>query len=244
MIDRGQKMSRQYIITRENPKSPVAEAFRTLRTNIQFSSIDSAIKSIVITSSGPSEGKSTISVNTAATIAQADKKVLLIDCDLRKPKVHTFFKIRNGQGLTNILVEDLDYKEAVCNIDDIENFHVLTAGPIPPNPSELLGSKKMKGFIEKVKDEYDMVILDAPPVGMVTDAAILSTIVDGTIFVCAVGEANIEATKVAKNLLDKVNANILGVVLNKVPVKGGGYYKYHYYNYYNYEYYSGDDGND
>ena len=94
-------MSRQYIITRENPKSPVAEAFRTLRTNIQFSSIDRTIKSIVFTSSGPNEGKSTISVNTAVTMAQAEKKVLLIDCDLRKPKVHTFFNIRNGQGLTN-----------------------------------------------------------------------------------------------------------------------------------------------
>lgn len=237
-------MSKQYIITKENPKSPVAEAYRTLRTNIQFSSIDSIIKSIVITSSGPSEGKSTISVNTAVTMAQAEKKVLLIDCDLRKPKVHTFFKIRNGQGLTNILVEDLDYKKAINKIDNIENLHVLTSGPIPPNPSELLGSKKMEGFVEKAKDAYDMVILDAPPVGMVTDAAILSTIVDGTIFVCAVGQANIEASKAAKNLLEKVNAHILGVVLNKVPVKGGGYYKYHYYNYYNYEYYTGDDEND
>lgn len=237
-------MSKQYIITHENPKSPTAEAYRTLRTNIQFSSIDSTIKSIVFTSSGPNEGKSTISVNTAVTMAQAEKKVLLIDCDLRKPKVHTFFNIRNGQGLTNILVEDLDYKKAINKIDNMDSLHVLTSGPIPPNPSELLGSKKMKGFVEKVKDEYDMVILDTPPVGMVTDAAILSTIVDGTILVCAVGEANIEATKIAKNLLEKVNANILGAVLNKVPVKGGGYYKYHYYNYYNYEYYGGDEVND
>lgn len=237
-------MKKQTIMAYENPKSPVAEAYRTLRTNIQFSCIDKKVKTIVVTSAGPGEGKSTVASNLAVSITQADKKVLFIDCDLRKPKIHTFFRMRNGEGLTNILVKDLDYKEAINKINYIENFHVLTAGPIPPNPSELLGSKKMKGFIEKVKDEYDMVILDAPPVGMVTDAAILSTIVDGTIFVCAVGEANIEATKVAKNLLDKVNANILGVVLNKVPVKGGGYYKYHYYNYYNYEYYSGDDGND
>lgn len=232
------------IITYENPKSPIAEAFRTLRTNIQFSSIDKTVKTIVITSPGPGEGKSTISVNTAVTMAQSEKKVLLIDCDLRKPKIHTFFKLHNGQGLTNILVEDVKCKDIVHEIDLASGLYVLTAGPIPPNPAELLGSNKMKSFVEDMKNEYDYIILDSPPVGMLTDAAILSTIADGTILVCAVGHANVEATKGAKALLEKVNANILGVVLNKVPVKSGGYYKYHYYSYYNYDYYAEGEKND
>lgn len=231
-------MTKRQIITHDNPKSPISEAYRTLRTNIQFSSIDKDIKTMVITSSGPGEGKSTISVNTAVTMAQADKKVVIIDCDLRKPKLHTFFRMRNGQGLTNVLVEDVDYKEVVNSVEEIESLDLLTAGPIPPNPAELLGSQKMKTFIDEIKEDYDMVILDTPPAGMLTDAVILSSIADGTILVCAVGQANIEAAKSAKALLEKANANILGVVLNKVPIKGGGYYKYHYYNYYDYSYYS------
>lgn len=231
-------MAKRQIITHDNPKSPISEAYRTLRTNIQFSSIDKDIKTIVLTSPGPGEGKSTISVNTAVTMAQADKKVVIIDCDLRKPKLHTFFRMRNGQGLTNVLVEDVDYKEVVNSVEEIEGLDLLTAGPIPPNPAELLGSQKMKTFIDEIKEDYDMVILDTPPAGMLTDAVILSSIADGTILVCAVGQANIEAAKSAKALLEKANANILGVVLNKVPIKGGGYYKYHYYNYYDYSYYS------
>lgn len=216
------------VITYENPKSPISEAFRTLRTNIQFSSIDKEISSIVITSSGPGEGKSTVSVNTAMTMAQSGKKVLLVDCDLRKPKVHTFFRLFNGQGLTNILSEGLDIKEAVYEPDMEKNLHVLTAGPIPPNPAELLGSRRMKKFVKESETIYDMIILDSPPVGLVTDSAILSTVASGTILVCAVGQAEVEASMSAKGLLEKVDANILGVVLNKVPVKQGGYYKYHY----------------
>ncbi len=227
-------MRRQNIITHKNPKSPISEAFRTLRTNIQFSSIDKELSSIVMTSSGPGEGKSTVSVNTAMTMAQADKKILLVDCDLRKPKIHTFFGVLNVYGLTNILAEGLPLEDVVYEPDVEDDLHVLMAGPIPPNPAELLGSKRMRGFLKEAETKYDMVILDSPPVGMVTDAAILSTIADGTILVCAVEQAEIEATKAAKALLDKVEANILGVVLNKVPVSQGGYYKYHYYNYYSY----------
>ncbi len=222
------------IITRENPKSPIAEAFRTLRTNVQFSSIDKKINSIVFTSSGPGEGKSTVAVNTATTMAQADKKILLVDCDLRKPVVHTFFGILNARGLTNVLVEGVPLEDAIYKPDSNSNFHVLTAGPIPPNPAELLGSKSMKRFLRDAEIKYDTIILDSPPIGVVTDSAILSTIVDGTILVCAVGEADIEAAKDAKTLLEKVDANILGVILNKVPMNQGGYYKYHYHNYYSY----------
>jgi capsular exopolysaccharide synthesis family protein len=233
-------MARSKIITYENPKSPTAEAYRTLRTNIQFSSIDKTIKSIVVTSFGPGEGKSTVTVNTAVTMAQAEKKVLLIDCDLRKPKVHTFFRIHNGEGLTNIIAGNLDYKEAIKTTEIVSGLDIITSGPIPPNPAELIGSQKMKNFLNQVKEDYDIVLVDASPVGMVTDAAILSSIVDGTIFVCAVGETDVEGAKSTKELLDKVNANILGVVLNKVPIKErGGYYRYQYYRY---SYYNDDSG--
>lgn len=220
------------LITLANPKSPVSEAFRTLRTNIQFSSIDKEIKTIVVTSSSPSEGKSTIVSNFATTIAQSDKKVILIDCDLRKPRVHKTFDLNNLEGLTNILMGDKKLSDVVYIYENLENLNVITSGPIPPNPAELMGSKRMKEFLDEIKEEYDMVILDSPPVGLVTDSAVLSTIADGLILVTAVGQADIEMVKGAKELLNKVNANIIGVVLNKVQTGMGSYYKYQYYNYY------------
>lgn len=224
-------MNNKELVVYKNPKSPISEAFRTLRTNIQFSNIDNDIKSIVITSSGPGEGKSTVISNLAITMAQADKKVLLIDADLRKPRINKVFNIANLSGLTNVLSENLDYKTIVVSTE-VSNLEILTSGPIPPNPAELLGSNRMKSFLEKVGEDYDMVLIDAPPIGIVTDAAVLSTKCDGVILVCAVGQAMTNAAKNAKELLQKVNANILGVVLNKIPLSKGGYYKYHYYNYY------------
>lgn len=233
-------MRKSRIFTVRNPKSPVSEAFRTLRTNIEFSSVDKPIRSLVVTSSGPGEGKSTVSINIATTMAQMGKRVLLVDCDLRKPSLHKDFNMASLWGLTNILVEDMDYTDVLYEAKGIKGLDVIGSGPIPPNPAELLGSNKMKNFVDDMIEKYDMVILDASPIGMVTDSAILSSIVDGTILVCGVGEADINATKRAKDLLDKVNANILGVVLNKVPINGSGYYKYHYSQYYDDSYY--DDG--
>lgn len=224
-------MKNRELIVHNNPKSPTSEAYRTLRTNIQFSNIDKNIKSIVVTSSGPGEGKSTVISNLSITMAQVDKKVLLIDADLRKPRIHKVFSLFNNNGLTTVLSENLDYKEVIISTG-IGNLDILTSGPIPPNPAELLGSNKMKDFLEKIKEDYDVILLDAPPVGMVTDAAVLSTKCDGLILVCAVGQAIKEAAINAKELLQNVNANILGVVMNKVPTNEGGYYKYHYYNYY------------
>lgn len=222
-------MEETIIITNRDPKSSAAEAYRTLRTNIEFSNIDRSIKSIVITSSNPNEGKSTVAINLSVAMANANKKVLLIDSDLRKPTLHLFVGVSNDTGLTNVLVEDVDYKKLVKSISDLEHLDILISGPIPPNPSELLGSNKMKIFLEKVLEDYDMIFLDSPPVGLVTDAAILSTVVDGTILICAAGETEIDQAKVAKSLLEKVNANIIGVVLNKIPIKKGKYYKYNYY---------------
>lgn len=234
------KNERNKLITLSNPKSPVSEAFRTLRTNIQFSSIDKEIKTIIVTSSSPTEGKSTIAVNLAITIAQSDKKVILIDCDLRKPRIHKLFGLNNLEGFTSVLMGEKRFSDVIYKYEGLENFNVVSSGPIPPNPAELLGSKKMKEFLDSIKEEYDIIILDTPPVGLVTDSAVLSTIVDSLILVSAVGQTDIEMVKRAKMLLDKVSANIIGVVLNKIPIEGRSYYKYHYYQYYNY--YGEDEG--
>lgn len=220
------------LISLTNPKSPVTEAFRTLRTNIQFSSIDEEIRTLVITSSTPTEGKSVVTNNMAAIMAQGDKKVLLIEGDLRKPRIHEHFKLSNHQGLTNILVGDKDLKDVVNRYAPLDNLYILTSGPIPPNPAEILGSKKMKDFLNKAKEDYDIILIDTPPIGLVTDSAVLSTICDALIYVVAVGQTEVDVVKHSKDLLDTVNANIIGVVLNKVPVDGRSYYKY--YNYYGY----------
>lgn len=223
------------IITLKNPKSPVSEAYRILRTNIQFSSPDKKIQSILITSSGPSEGKTTTSVNLAVTMAQAGSRTILIDCDQRKPKVHKLLSISNQIGLSNLLIEEVDMDEAVIH-SGIENLDILSSGTRPPNPSELLASEKMQNFIECLKDKYDYIILDTPPVIMVTDAQILSKYADGCILVVASGEADREAAAKAKEQLEKVNAKILGVVLNKLETNRRGYYGYYYH------YYYGEDG--
>lgn len=222
------------LISLTDPKSPITEAFRTLRTNIQFSSIDKQLKTIIITSSTPGEGKSTISANLAGTIAQGEKKVLLVDCDLRKPKVHKTFNINNVEGLTNLLVGNKSVEEVAHKYEGLENLYIITSGPIPPNPAELLASKRMEDFITDIKKDFDMIILDTPPVGLVTDSAVLSTVADGLILVTAVAQTEIGNVVIGKELLNKVKANIIGVVLNKVPIENRAYSKYGYSKYYGY----------
>jgi len=222
------------IISIDNPKSPISEAYRTLRTNIQFSSFDKTLKSIVLTSSGPGEGKSTTACNLAVTMAQSGSKVLLIDSDLRKSQVHKYFDLSNNQGLTTVLAKQVSIGEALKK-SSVLGLDILTAGPKPPNPAELVGSKAMREFIQEMSAQYDRVIIDSPPVGVVTDAALLSTAVDGTILVVASGHVTIEAVQRSKSLLENVNANIIGVLLNKIPMDGRGYYGYYYYHYYDEE---------
>ena len=219
------------LITLKNPKSRSAEAFRTLRTNIQFSSLDKELKSIVVTSSGSGEGKSTIISNLAITMAESGKKVILVDCDFRKPSIHKKMGVTNSIGLTNILVQNVKKEECMVNTT-VNNLYILTSGPIPPNPAELLGTKKMRDFIEELKSEFDMVLIDAPPVLAVTDAQILSTIVDGVIFVASYGEAQKDAVVDAKQLIEKVGGKILGIVFNKVPESVSSYYGKYYKGYY------------
>ncbi len=228
-------MENAKLFTLKNPKSLVSEAFRTLRTNIQFTNIDKNIKTLVVTSSGPGEGKTTIACNLATSIAQTEKRVLLIDCDMRKPRVHKVFGITNLEGLTNILMGEKKISEVEFRGDqNIKSLTVLTSGPIPPNPAELLGSRRMRDFLEDMRDQFDMIILDSPPINLVTDSAVLSTITDGTIMVVEVGKTDVEAAINAKELLEKVNANLIGVVLNKIPTRGRSYYDYSYYQYEDY----------
>lgn len=216
------------IISITKPKSPIAEAYRGIRTSIEFSNLDKKLKVINVTSSMQNEGKSTVMANLAVSFANLDKKVLIMEGDLRNPSVHRMFNISNINGLTDILVNNKSFLDCVyCT--DVKNLHVLTCGPIPPNPSEMLSSNKIRQFVDSLRDYYDYIFIDAPPIGIVTDAGIISTYTDGCIFVVGAGDADIEMAKVSKERLEKVGANILGVVLNKFEASGAnGYYNYYY----------------
>lgn len=218
------------LITRKDPKSPISEAYRTIRTNIEFSNLDKEIKTIVVTSSQQNEGKSTVIANLAVSFSgMEDKKVLVLEGDLRNPTVHRMFNVSNAHGITEILTGQKSFEECV-HTTEVKGLHVVTCGKIPPNPSEMLASKKMKAFIESLKDHYDYIFIDAPPIGIITDAGIISTYSDGTMLVVASNEVDIDMLKIAKERLEKVNSNILGVVLNKFEDGSGshGYYNYYY----------------
>lgn len=220
---------KRLLVTHEYPKSTVSEQYRMIRSNIDFSTVDSAIRTIVVTSAAPSAGKSTSAANIAITYAQADKKVLLIDGDLRKPTVHYTFETNNAIGLSTLITNQAESKQ-VIKPTEIKNLDIITSGPIPPNPSELLGSNNMENIITDLLEYYDVIIIDTPPVLAVTDAAILSKITDGTILVTNVANNNKNHLLKTKEVLVKANANILGVILNNV--KNGKKDDYYYYNYY------------
>ena len=212
-------------VLEKQPKSVEAESYRILRTNIMYSSFDKKIKRILVTSSEPGEGKSTTSGNLALAFAQDEKKVILIDCDLRKPSLHKKFRISNNRGLSDVII-DRD-KLNKCIQKRTEYLDILTAGKIPPNPSEMLGSQAMSSLLDELSNIYDVIILDSPPVLAVTDAQILSTKSDGVVLVVRAEKTKKDTVLAAKGVLDKVNANILGTVLN-----GGDKNKDNYYYYY------------
>lgn len=221
-------MENQNIITIRKPKSPISEAYRTLRTNIQFSSFDNKVQIIVITSSGPGEGKSTTAANLAVVMAESGAKTILIDCDQRKPTLHKIFSLSNQAGISDLLVGNIKFQEAV-KITTIQNLDILTSGTKPPNPAELLASSKMKQFIESLRENYEYIIIDTPPVIAVTDAQLLSSYADGCILVVASSQVEREVAEKAKELLRKVNAKILGAVLNKLEMNEKRYYYNYYY---------------
>lgn len=218
------------ITSYSNPKSHIAEAYRSIRSNIEFSNIDKNLKIIAVTSSQSNEGKSTVISNLAATFASLEnKRVLIIDGDLRNPTIHKMFGMSNLYGITDILTGQKDVEKCIESTE-ISGLDVLKVGKVPPNPSEILQTKKMRDFIEVIKEYYDYVFIDTPPIGIVSDAGIISQYSDGVILLVGSNETDIEAAKISKERLEKVGANILGVVLNKFEAEGSayGYYGYYY----------------
>lgn len=221
------------LIANTDAKSPVSEAYRTIRTNIKFSNIAGReLKTILMTSATPDEGKSTTVSNLAVVMAQAGHSVVVCDCDFRNPTQHKIFSVPN-KGLSNCVSTGSDVMEIV-QPTKIPNLYVLTSGPVAPNPSELLGSQNMVDIFEKLKQYFDYVLVDTPPVMPVTDAAVVSGKVDGTILIIASGEVSPSVAVEAKKRLEQAGAHMLGVVLNKVDVALGGHYGYGYGYYYYY----------
>ena len=215
------------ILVQKYPKSIVSESIRSLRANLQFTSIDKKIKTIHVTSSVASEGKSFVSANLATAFAQAGEKVLLVDCDLRKGRQHIIFHKSNSIGLTNLLADYLKNRSQYIQETDIENLHLLTRGTSVPNPAELLSSEKNKELIRALKKDYDLIIFDSAPCGAVADPVIMSTLTDETIIVARNGKTPRAALAATKDALEKVDSKIAGIVINDIDRKTG-----HYYNYY------------
>jgi non-specific protein-tyrosine kinase len=208
------------LITLRDPGSAAAEAYRTLRTNLLFSSLDKPLHTLLITSSAPGEGKSTSLANLAVTMAEAEQSVLAVDCDLRRPSLHTLFGLPNEQGLTSAI---LTQGEGGLPIQEtsVPGLRLLTSGPLPPRPADLLGSKRMGALIERLRGEADIVLFDTPPVVAVTDAAVLAPRVDGVLLVLHAGHTRRDRAREARHILEKVKANIVGVVLNGAKQERG-----------------------
>ncbi len=222
----GLTTKKSSLIAKKNPKSPISEQYRTMRTNIEYSMVTKKIKTIICTSAQPGDGKTTTLSNLAVTFAQQGKKTLFVDADLRKPTSHYTFQLENPFGLTSVLTEKKTLKEAI-RPTDTDNLFVLTSGPTPPNPSELLGSEPMKELIAVMADSFDIVLFDTPPVGVVTDAQVLGNLCDGALLVARSTQTEKEELVKAKELLNQLDINIIGVALNDVDEKESSYYYYY-----------------
>lgn len=209
------------------PSSLVTEQFRTIRTNIQFSMVDKSIRSFIVTSARSGAGKSTIAANLSTVLVNKNKRVLLVDADLRRPTVHRIFGLLNNQGLTNLLTDEESSLKDYVRCHSESGLHILTSGAIPHNPAELLGSNRMKYIINKMKHEFDIIVFDMPPVLPVTDAQILAAEVDGVVFVVPFGELTNEEALKSKLSLEKVNAKIIGAVINRTKERAkNDFYRY------------------
>ncbi|MDK0822888.1 CpsD/CapB family tyrosine-protein kinase [Clostridium perfringens] len=206
----------------KDPKSIAAESYRVLRTSLEYSSIDKELKHIVVTSSEPGEGKSTVVCNLSSVIAQNNKKVIILDCDLRRPTIHKKFGISNSIGLTEYIVGKNDLNSIIQELN--ENLNIITSGRIPPNPSEVLSSKTMENLLKVLSERYDYIILDTPPLTVVTDSQILAGKCDGTILVVRAEATSKESIIKAYKELEKVRANVLGSVLNGIKGNNKNYY--------------------
>ncbi len=222
------------LIAAEHPRSPISEAYRVLRTSIQFSAIDRPVRTLLVTSANPTEGKSTTLANLGVVMAQAGLSVIAVDSDLRRPVLHKFFKLSGKEGLTNALLQDEPGLDGYLQATAVDNLRVLTSGPLPPNPSELLGSQRMKRLLESLAGQADIVLLDSPPTLAVTDAAVLASQADGVLMVADAGKTRRGMAQRAVENLSKVGANLVGAVLNRLSRRAAGDYYYYYY--------SGDEG--
>lgn len=229
------------LVPLEHPKSPAAEAYRTVRSNLKFTALREFPKALLITSAGAGEGKTVTACNLAVVLAQAGHKVLLVDTDLRRPAMHRVFETDNTVGITSYLVGDRAFEEVVQRTET-PNLFVVTSGPLPPNPSELLEMERMGEFLQEAKEFADVVLLDSPPAIVVTDAIVLAPRVDGVLLVAEFGRVTREALRQVRHLLDTAQARIVGVVLNKLKAEQGGYYYYYYYYYYYHYGYYGKEG--
>ena len=240
MEEIGQKVLSPEIIVHHKPKSTLAEGFRSLRTAVLFSSPDTPLKTILISSFIPKEGKTFITANLALVIAYSGESVLLVDADMRKPQMHKVFGLENRQGLSNVIVgEEPNIHRSVLH----EKLDIMTCGPIPPNPAELLGSKRMAEFIDRMKGTYDKIILDSPPISSVTDAVVLSKLMDSVVYVIHGGTTTREAAQHGSRVMRDIDAKVIGAVLNNIDIGRESYYYSHYYHYYYHYYdYYGHDG--
>jgi len=232
---RGERLP---VFTITQSRSLVAEAYRTLRTNLQFSSLDNPLQSLVVTSAVATEGKTTTAANLAVVLAQSGKRVVLVDADLRRPSAHKLFGLSNGAGLTTALVEEPTALNGFLRATEVDNLRLLTAGPVPPNPQELLGSQRMQDLLHRLERQADIVVLDTPPTLVVADANILAARADGVLMVVNTGHTRRAAVRQAVEGIQQVGANLIGVVLNMVDTRGvrGSYYYYPSYYYYSHYY--------
>jgi len=210
---------------------PVAEAYRMLRTNVQFSTLEKPAQTLLVTSANPGEGKTTTAANLALVMAQAGKRVIAVDSDLRRPALHRFFGVGNGTGLTTLLLSEGPELDGCLKPTAFENLWVLPSGPQPPNPSELLGSRRFESVLQSLKQSADVIVMDSPPTLAVADASILASRVDGTLLVVDSGRTRAGSVQRAKEALSRAKTNLLGAVLNKLTQRGRGYY-YYYHRYY------------
>jgi len=231
-------------ITITDPRSPTAEAYRTLRTNVSYASVDKPLRTLMVTSAEPGEGKTTTVSNLGVVLAQNGFSVLITDCDLRHPRVHKYFGLSNRQGLSSLFAQSADVLNGTRQTTRVDNLSIVTTGLLPPNPAELLGSQKMQHILTSMRQAADIVLIDTPPILAVTDAAVLAPTLDGVLLVVRPGKTRASALRLTLEQFQQVNAHVLGVVLNDIDLRGQPYaYHYHYYrNYSAYQdYYGGKE---
>jgi succinoglycan biosynthesis transport protein ExoP len=240
--DSDEERAKSELLIYADSRSSLAEAYRQLRTSILLSTAGHPPKTLLITSSLPSEGKTTTATNTAISLAQTGARVLLIDADMRRPRLHSVFEIENGDGLSSLLSSEFDKNDIarIVKYDDRTKLNLLTSGPIPPNPAELIGSEQMANLLEILKEQYTHVVVDSPPIASFTDAVLIASMVDGVILVVHSGRCSRQVVRRSRQILTDISAKILGVVLNNVNLRSQDNY-YYYQSYYHRDSYRGDE---